>query len=78
MFENMTIREIAAFIEKDWVKVNYAARPYLDAMYSLETVGQNYGADSGKSVVLYFLSNAASYRGENAKAVKKELNKRIK
>ena len=47
-------------------------------MSCLETVDDNYGADSGVSVVAYFLSNATTYRGEIAKAIKKELNKRIK
>lgn len=47
-------------------------------MYSLNSVSDNYGADSGKSIVAYFLSNAATWKGETAKAIKKELNKRIK
>jgi hypothetical protein len=32
-----------------------------------------YGYDTGKSVVLYFLSNATSWRGEVARRVKAEL-----
>jgi pyruvate kinase len=34
--------------------------------------------DSGKSIVIYFLGNAQTWRGPIAKAVKKELNSRIK
>lgn len=75
---SMTISQIAAFIRKDWAKVNFAAVPYLNAMYDLESVDDNYGCDDGRGIVIYFLSNASTYRGENAKIIKKELNKRVK
>lgn len=72
-----SISTIAREIEADWSKigkgVNYAAKPYLDAMKSLDKISDDYGADTGKSVVLYFLSNASSYRGETAKRLKAEL-----
>ena len=71
-----SISAIARFIRSDWKTVNFAAKPYLDAMASMETIDENYGLDSGKSIVIYFLSNASSYRGENAKLVKAELKKR--
>ena len=75
----MDISEIAGLIRRDWgSKVNFAAKPYLSAMFSLRSVKDDYGMDSGRSVVAYFLSNATSWRGDVAKAVKKELNKRIK
>lgn len=65
---------IAREIEQDWgSKVNYAARPYLSAMRSLSSVEDAYGYDSGKSVVLRFLANAGTWRGETARRVKKEL-----
>lgn len=67
------IHVIAAEIESDWKKVNYAARPYLDAMHCLSSIDSNYGFDSAKSVVLYFLSNANSWRGETARRIKAEL-----
>ena len=70
--------QIAAEIRRDWKKVNYAAKPYLDAMGSLDTINDNYGYDSGKSVVLYFLSNAASWRGGVAKRIKAELKNMCK
>ena len=70
--------EIAADIRKDWgAKVNFAAKPYLDAMASLTSVNDNYGWDSGKTIVLYFLGNASSWRGETAKAIKKELKSMV-
>jgi hypothetical protein len=67
--------EIAREIRKDWKNVNYAAAPYLDAMGSLNSIQDDYYADSGVSVVLYFLSNASSWRGETAKRIKAELKK---
>ena len=76
--ENKSIAELAAIIRKDWQKVNYAAKPYLEAMGSLETTRSSFGYDSGKSIVLYFLSNAGTWRGEIAKAVKLELKSRCK
>ena len=70
--------EIAREIKKDWQKVYFGAVPYLDAMLTLNKVSDNFYEDSGKSIVLYFLSNASSYRGENAKRIKKELKELCK
>ena len=67
--------EIAADVRKDWKKVNYGAVPYLDAMESLDSINDKFYCDSAVSVVLYFLANANSWRGEVARAVKKELKK---
>jgi hypothetical protein len=71
--EKRSIRSIALDIRKEWAKVNYAAKPYLDAMMELNSINDRYYDDSAKSVVLYFLSNASSFRGERAKALKAEL-----
>ena len=54
-------------------KVNYASRPYLAEMMHLNTLDDACGHDSAKSIVLYFLANASSYRGAKAKALKAEL-----
>jgi len=73
--------EIARDIRKDWKTLNtagYAAKPYLEAMETLTSVDENYIFDSGKSIVLYFLSNASSWRGEVAKAIKAELKAMVK
>lgn len=71
---NVIAREIYA----DWKKVNYAAEPYLAAMTQLESVNDNFYYDSGQSVVLYFLANAHTWRGETAKRIKKELKELAK
>jgi hypothetical protein len=67
--------EIASEIRQDWANPYFGAVPYLDAMESLEEIGGAYGADSAKSIVLYFLSNANTWRGETARRVKAELKK---
>lgn len=68
-----SLKSIAFEIRADWKNVHYAARPYLMAMETLEKITDEYGADSGVSIVLYFLSNASSWRGETARRVKAEL-----
>ena len=72
------VYEIAREIRADWVKVNYAAQPYLEAMESIDDIDGDYFADSAKSVVLYFLSNAGSWRGPVARRIKAELKEMCK
>lgn len=78
---NLTISEIAFLIRKEWKKINFAAEPYLEAMECFDGVDPKvlmYGLDDGVSVVLYFLGNANSFRGDLAREVKRELNRRCK
>ena len=77
-YQNMTLGQLAAVIRLDWVKVNFAAAPYLDAMDCLESARDNFGHDSGKSVILYFLGNARQWTGDTAREVKAELKRRVK
>ena len=74
----MTVSEIAREISADWANVNYAARPYLDAMSQLDSVRDKYGYDDGKSIVLYFLANAGAWRGDTARRIKSQLKAMIK
>ena len=76
--ENRKISTIANEIFNDWNKVNFAALPYLNAMLSINSINDNYAYDTGKSIVLYFLSNASTYKGETAKRLKLELKNIIK
>ena len=64
---------IATEISFNWSNVNFAAKPYLDAMGDLSSVTDRYGADSASSIVRYFLANAGSWRGDVARRVKAEL-----
>ena len=72
------LSEIANEIRKDWTKINYGAVPYLDAMSSLNDISDNYGMDSGSSMVIYFLSNAVTWKGETARRIKAELKSMLK
>ena len=74
----MSLSQIASLIYSDWKNVNYGAKPYLEAMSSLQNVSDMYGLDSGTSIVAYLLSNSSSYRGPTAVAIKKELQRRIR
>lgn len=85
-----TLSAIAREIKADWRPskaviakglkggVYFGAVPYLDAMATMGKVTDSYGYDSGESVVLYFLANAQSWRGEVAKRVKAELKAMLK
>ena len=64
---------IAGEIHRDWKKPYFGAVPYLEAMSQLDSINDSYGYDSAKSVVLYFLSNASSWKGETARRIKTEL-----
>ena len=75
--ETKSLAQIARLIQQDWKKVNYAAAPYLDAMRQLQSVDDAYMYDSGRSIVRYFLGNAGTWRGEVARAIKAELNRRL-
>lgn len=76
--ENKSLAQLARLIQQDWKKVNYAAAPYLSAMVCLHSVDDCYGYDPGRSIVRYFLGNAQSWRGDVAKAIKAELNRRTR
>ena len=69
--------EIAEDIRADYAdrgkSVYFAAAPYVDAMRYLDQVTDSYGAESGRSVVAYAISNLSHWRGETAKRVKAEL-----
>lgn len=76
--KDLTIRQLAVKIRQDWKKMYFGAVPYLDAMFSLNSINDKYGFDSGQEIVMYFLANAQTWRGPVAKEVKAELNRRLK
>ena len=78
------IYEIAREIEKDWGKapsgVWFGARPYLDAMHTMNEMEDGYlfpGWDAAASVLDGFRANAQTWRGETARRVKKELKEMV-
>lgn len=81
MSEQKVIRPlyvIANEIQRLWHPVWFGAVPYLQAMFSLTDMTDAYGLDSAESVVLYFLSNAATWRGDDARRIKAELKAMLK
>ena len=76
--ERVTVSEIAYAIAKDWQNISPYAAGYLNAMKTITDIEGDYIHDSAKSVVLYFLANAGSYRGEGARAYKALLKKMVK
>jgi len=70
--------QIAIDIRSNWPKPYFGAVPYLDAMRSVASVDDRYYAESARGLVLYFLANASTWRGEHAKRIKAELKEMIK
>jgi len=78
----MALNEIASVIYDDHRSqgkpIYFGAKPYLEAMTTLRDISENYGLDSGSYIVAYLLGNLQTWRGEVAKAEKKELKRRLK
>ena len=74
MDNQRSLTDIAEEIIRDWNPPSYSAQPYLNAMLTMDSIDDRYGADTGSSIVAYFLCNAHSWRGPTARRIKKELN----
>ena len=72
------IHEIASEILRDWKKPYFGAIPYIEAMLQLNTIHDDYYLDTAESVVIYFLANAQTWRGETARRIKAELREMLK
>lgn len=84
-----SLLDICREIQETWVNKDgrtqirrdgpgYGAEPYFEAMVEMARAGlegpkDKYFEDDLKGVVIYFLSNASSFRGEAAKRIKAEL-----
>ena len=75
---------IAAEIRADWrgkdgaSKVYFGAVPYLQALAHLDKITDKFGEDPGDDIVIYFLSNAKTWRGPVARRIKAELQEMLK
>ena len=76
--ENRSISSIARDIKRVWVKPYFGAKPYLDAMTQLHSINDKYIYDDARSVIMYFLANASTFRGNDAKVLKQELKNLMK
>jgi len=74
------IYKIAEEIQADWKKVSPYAVPYLQAMNTLENITDHYMYDDviAKDIILRFLCNAGTWKGETARRIKAELNALVK
>jgi hypothetical protein len=76
--ETRPIHEIADDIVAAWPHPYFGAVPYLRAMGDLNSIEEHYGCDSARSIVAYFLANASTFRGEQARELKAELKTLLK
>lgn len=72
------ISEVARDIKHHWQSPYFGAVPYLQAMLQLEHVTDMYGMDDARGIILYFLPNANTFRGEAARRLKQELKDILK
>jgi len=70
---NRSLNTISHEILTYWKKPYFGAVPYLNAMRELNSINDNFYDDSARSVVMYFLANASTFRGIEAKRIKLEL-----
>ena len=75
--EMRTLQEIALDIKEHWKKPYFGAVPYIDAMMDLNKMSEFYGADPADHIVRYFLGNAHTWRGPDARRIKAELNEML-
>ena len=75
-----TFAEIAREIKQTWKNVYFGAKPHLQAMATIESSDKNapYMLELAEDIVIYFLANAQTWRGEDAKRIKAELKSMIK
>ena len=71
------IKDIAYEIIREWRNPSEYAKmyawPLLKAMTTLNTIHDKYIMDDADEIILRFLCNAGSFRGEAARRLKKEL-----
>lgn len=79
MLNHRPLHEIGRDIRVAWSaqtangRVPASADAYLRPLETLTSITENYHQDSAKSVVLYLLSNMATFKGEDARRLKAEL-----
>lgn len=74
------LSDIAQDIRANWPKMSRRAKPYVDAMATLPSIDAfvyQDDVDEADTIVRYFLSNATTWRGEDARRIKAELKAMI-
>jgi len=81
IIEGASLGQLAEMIQDDLAdqgkEMYFGAVPYIDALSTMDSMDDRYGADSAQSVVAYALSNLQTYKGAKARAIKAELKKRL-
>ena len=74
---NRKLSEIAKDILQHWKNPYFGAKPYIQAMAQIPSAepDANYGYETAEDIVIYFLANATTFRGEDARRIKAELKK---
>jgi hypothetical protein len=72
------LHKISDEIARRWPEPSYNARPYIYAMRHLNLITDTYASETARSIVQLFLSNAGSWRGEDARRIKAELREMLK
>ena len=65
--------EIALDIHRNWPNMHFAAIPYYQALCRLDGIHDRFMFDSAGNLVNYFLANASTWRGAEARRIKLEL-----
>lgn len=80
MDRKRTFQQIAKDIKSTWMNVYFGAVPYLEALLMLDTTDQEtlYGIEKAGDIARYFLANAQTFRGADARRLKEELKTLIK
>lgn len=75
MDKKRTFQQIAKDIKSTWLNVYFGAVPYLEAMLTLDTSDPNamYLYGTVGDIVRYFLANARTFKGADARRLKEEL-----
>lgn len=75
MDKKRTFQQIAKDIKSTWMNVYFGAVPYLEALLTLDTTDPAtlYGVETAGDITRYFLANAQTFRGADAKRLKAEL-----
>lgn len=75
MDNKRTFQQIARDIKSTWLNVYFGAVPYLEALLTLDTTNPNalYGIETAGDITRYFLANAQTFRGVDARRLKAEL-----
>jgi hypothetical protein len=75
------IPRLAGMARRDWSggkqSIPSEANRFLQNMYKVKNLGQRFGNMNGRQIVVAFLVNAKAWRGDIARAVKKELRRQV-